>query len=364
MNARSLLALLAVAALFCARPPRPNAASQNQVAHQCARHQASDPGQRPGRRCDRRRDANLSAGQSVEHGRLAVARASNSDAIIASIGADKPLRHNTDMAYVLVPPFQRPVDVEIIEYPDESDKGPFPIPANVPIEGWPAAFTRDHADKRLTLDDVQRDSADIGGDRHAIVVDPHNGVLIEFFRATQTDRGWQATGVAMFDLKSNQLRPDGWTSADAAGLPIFPAIIRYDELRAGVIDHAMRVTVRNTRRAYVYPATHFASRKTDENLPRMGERLRLKADYDTSRFSPAVQAILNGLKKYGMFVADNGPRVGHLLRARRAHPAAARRAAQSARLGVRSRPNARGRPEDGAAVRVGNKKKTTRPVRR
>jgi hypothetical protein len=102
------------------------------------------------------------------------------------------------------------------------------------------------------------------------------------------------------------LRPDGWTSADAAGLPIYPAVIRYDELKAGRIDHALRVTVRNTRRAYVAPATHFASRQTDENLPRMGERLRLKAEYDLRGFSPEVQTILKGLKQYGMLVADNG----------------------------------------------------------
>jgi hypothetical protein len=122
----------------------------------------------------------------------------------------------------------------------------------------------------------------------------------------RTDRGWQCACAAIFNLRSNELRPDGWTSADAAGLPIYPAVIRYDELKAGKINHAMRVTVRNTRRAYVAPATHFASRKTDENLPRMGERLRLKADYDVSRFSPEVQTILQGLKQYGMLVADNG----------------------------------------------------------
>jgi hypothetical protein len=118
--------------------------------------------------------------------------------------------------------------------------------------------------------------------------------------------GWQASCEATFDLKSNKQRPDGWTSSDAAGLPIFPAIIRHDELKRGSIDHAMRVTVKRTRRAYVYPATHYASRLTDENLPRMGERIRLKKDFDTSKFSPEVKTILEGLKKYGMFVADNG----------------------------------------------------------
>jgi hypothetical protein len=230
----------------------------------------------------------------------------NSAAIVASIGNDKPLRYNPDMAYVLVPPTQPRVEVSIVDYPDESDKGPFPIPANVPIEGWPAHFQRDDDLKMLTLDDVQRDKTDMGGDRHAIVVDPQAMLLYEFYQLKKTNKGWQAACEATFDLKSNKLRPDGWTSSDAAGLPIFPAIIRYDELQAGIVNHAMRVTVRNSRRAYVSPATHYASKKTDPNLPRMGERLRLKADYDISKFSPPVQAILKGLKKHGMLVADNG----------------------------------------------------------
>jgi hypothetical protein len=229
----------------------------------------------------------------------------NSAAIVASIGNDKPLRYNTDMSYVFVPAGQKQIDVAIVEYPDESDKGPYPVPDNTPIEGWPAWFRRD-ADEKLTLEEVQRDKLNQGGDRHAIVVDPAAGKLYEFYQMKRTDRGWQCACAAIFNLKSNELRPDGWTSADAAGLPIYPAVIRYDELKAGQIRHAMRVTVRNTRRAYVAPATHFASRKTDENLPRMGERLRLKADYDIRGFSPEVQTILKGLKQYGMLVADNG----------------------------------------------------------
>jgi hypothetical protein len=231
---------------------------------------------------------------------------SNSAAIVASIGNDKPLRYNTDMGFVLVPPTQPKVDLAIVEYPDESDKGPYPLPPNLPIEGWPAWYSRDLADKKLSLDQVQRDTAGLGGDRHAIVVDPHGGKLYELFGAKLTDDGWQASCAAIFDLNSNKLRPDGWTSADAAGLPIFPAVIRYDELQAGEIKHALRVTVRNSRRAYVAPATHFASRKTNENLPRMGERLRLKGDYDVSGVSPDVQTILRALQKYGMLVADNG----------------------------------------------------------
>jgi hypothetical protein len=139
-----------------------------------------------------------------------------------------------------------------------------------------------------------------------IVVDPVNRMLYEFYVGRKSATGWECGCAAVFDLKSNKLRPDGWTSTDAAGLPIFPAIIRYDEVERGMVEHAMRFTVSHTRQAYVYPATHFASRHRDPNLPRMGERFRLRADFDTTGFSPHVQAILKGLKKYGMFVADNG----------------------------------------------------------
>lgn len=222
----------------------------------------------------------------------------NSKNIIASIGADKPFRYNPDMGFVLVPPDQKKVDVKITAYPGESDKGPFPVPANVPIEGWPVHYPKQ------TLEQVQRKVEE--GDRHALVVDPVNRKLYEFYQLRKTDAGWQAAQSSVFDLTSNKLRPDGWTSSDAAGLPVFPAVVRYDELKRGMVEHALRVTVRRSRRAYVYPATHFASRLTDENLPRMGERIRLKADFDIKPFSPEVQAILKGLKKYGMLVADNG----------------------------------------------------------
>src|SRR6266566_5266147 len=119
-----------------------------------------------------------------------------------------------------------------------------------------------------------------GGDRHASVVDPTNRLLYEFYQLKKVGDGWQAAQASIFDLKSNKLRPDGWTSSDAAGLPVFPSIVRYDELKRGKVEHALRVTVRKTRRAYVYPATHFASRLDDENLPGMGERLRLRRDFD------------------------------------------------------------------------------------
>jgi hypothetical protein len=223
----------------------------------------------------------------------------NSKNIIESIGATKKLRYNTDMGYVLVPPDQKKIDVKLGSAAAESDKGPYPVPDNTPIEGYPANYTG------LTLDEVQRkDEPDL--DRHAMVVDPTHRMLYEFYQMRKTDTGWFASGAAIFDLKSNKLRPDGWTSADAAGLPIFPATVRYDEIKRGMVEHAMRMGVRKTRRSYVSPATHYASRDTDLNLPRMGERLRLKKQFDISGFSPEAQAILNGLKKYGVFVADNG----------------------------------------------------------
>jgi hypothetical protein len=222
----------------------------------------------------------------------------NSKNIIASIGVNKPFRANSDMSFVLVPADQKKVSVDLGGYPAESDKGPYPVPDNVPIEGWPVGY------RRMKLEDVQRKKEN--ADRHALVVDPVNRLLYEFYQMRRTDRGWQATQASIFDLKTNKMRPETWTSADAAGLPIFPAVVRYDELKRGLVEHATRVTVVKTRRAYVYPARHFASRRTDVNLPRMGERIRLRKDYDISGFSAEVQAILKGLKKYGMFVADNG----------------------------------------------------------
>jgi hypothetical protein len=230
----------------------------------------------------------------------------NSQNIIALIGNDKPLRYNPDMGFILVPPDQTRVGVKITDYPSESDTGPYPIPDQLPIEGWPAWFHRDSGNPSATLEDVQRDKLNLGGDRHAIVVDPINRMLYEFDGMRRNASGWQAGQASVFDLKTNKLRPTGWTSADAAGLPIFPAVVRYDELQRGRIDHALRVTVRKTRQDFVAPATHYASRLTDENLPRMGERLRLRQDFNVSGFSPEARTILVALKRYGMLVADNG----------------------------------------------------------
>lgn len=226
--------------------------------------------------------------------------------IIASIGADKSLGYNLDMGFVIVPPDQKRVPVKLLEYPTESDPGPYPVPDGAPIENWP--LQRNEDTKALpkagqTLEDLQRHGT---GDRHIIVVDPVNGKLYEFWQGRKTDAGWEASNEATFDLKTGALRPERWTSSDAAGLPIFPAVVRYDECERGMVEHAMRFTVRRTRRGYVLPATHWASPHFDKAYPRMGERFRLKKDFDVSSFPKHAQAVLLGLKKYGMLVADNG----------------------------------------------------------
>jgi hypothetical protein len=230
----------------------------------------------------------------------------DSERMIAGIGRDKPLQYNLDMGFIIVPPDQRRVDVKLLDYPAESDPGPYPVPDNAPIENWP--LDRNENLKALpkpgqTLEQFQREAE---GDRHVIVVDPVNGKFHELWQAKRTDAGWQASNAATWDLRTGALRPERWTSADAAGLPIFPAVVRYDECARGMVEHAMRFTVRKTRRAYVIPATHWASQSKDPTHPRMGERFRLRKDFDVSGFPPHVQAILKGLKKHGMFVADNG----------------------------------------------------------
>ncbi len=223
--------------------------------------------------------------------------APNSAAMIATMKDRKNLAYNPDMTYIIVPPDQKPVDVKIVAYANESDLGPYPVPDNAPIEDWNPEGKESLAAKQAKVEDA---------DRHVLVVDPVRGLLFEFWQGRKTPQGWQASNEASFDLKTNALRPDGWTSSDAAGLPIFPLVVRYDDVASGEVPHAIRFTVHRTRAAYVYPATHKASNKTDQNLPRMGERFRLKADVDISGLSPHAQAICKGLKKYGMINADNG----------------------------------------------------------
>src|ERR1700730_876307 len=219
----------------------------------------------------------------------------NSAALIASIGLDRGLHPDfgtvyddapNGIPYTVVGGDQPKVPVSF-EYADESDPGPYPLPPDAPIEGGPTST----------------------GDRHVLIVDRDAGLLYELFAAYPDSSGasWRAGAGAIFDLTSNDLRPAGWTSADAAGLPILPGLVRYDEVvEQGAIQHALRFTTRRTRRAYVPPARHLASRLTDPNLPPMGMRVRLRAGFDVGAFPGSVQFILNALKKYGMFVADNG----------------------------------------------------------
>ena len=216
----------------------------------------------------------------------------NSDNFVASIGQNKPLHpcfgttYNglpNGIPYVLVKGDQPKVPITF-EYADESDPGPYPIPDNAPIEG----------------------GGQVEGDRHVLVIDTDNCKLYELFHAFKVEGGWKAGSGAVFDLKSNKLRPLDWTSTDAAGLPVFPGLVRYDEVEKGEIAHAVRFTVSRSQRGYILPATHFASRRKDPNLAPMGLRVRLKADYDISGFPKQARVILKALKKYGMIVADNG----------------------------------------------------------
>lgn len=195
-------------------------------------------------------------------------------------GSDSPI----GIPYVTVPGSQPGVPVSFT-YASESDPGPYPIPSNPPIEGGSSGT----------------------GDRHILMLDEDNCVLYELFDAWPNGDGtWRAGSGAIFDLSSNDLRPDGWTSADAAGLPILPGLVRYEEVEAGIIDHAIRFTAPQTQRAYVWPAVHYASSITDPAYPPMGQRFRLAASFDTSAFSPDVQVILEAMKTYGLILADNG----------------------------------------------------------
>jgi len=223
--------------------------------------------------------------------------APNSGAMIAGMKDRKNLAWNSDMTYIIVPADQKLVDVKLTAYADESDPGPYPIPDDAPIEGWNPAGNVPLAAMQAKVENA---------DRHVLVLDPARGLLFEFYQGRRTPQLWQAACEATFDIRTNALRPSGWTSSDAAGLPIFPLIVRYDDVAGGEVSHAIRFTVHHTRAAYVYPATHKASSKTDQNLPRMGERFRLKANVDISGLSPHAQAICKGLKKYGMINADNG----------------------------------------------------------
>ncbi len=218
-----------------------------------------------------------------------------SQAYVATIGANSPAHADfgagllqgapIGIPFITVSQTQAKVGVTF-EYADESDSGPYPIPPDAPIEGGAAS----------------------NGDRHVLIVDRDRCILYEVYSSYPVAGGasWRAGSGAIFDLRSNTLRPANWTSADAAGLPILPGLARYGEVAAGEIRHALRFTVPRTRRAWVWPARHFASSLTGPDYPPMGQRFRLKADFDISGFPKQSQVILTALKKYGMILADNG----------------------------------------------------------
>lgn len=220
----------------------------------------------------------------------------NSDNLIAGIGLNTNLHPDfgtvwngapNGIPYIVVSGSQPKVPLNWTAYGDESDPGPYPIPPDAPIEGGPNST----------------------GDRHVLVIDRDNWMLYELGYAFPINGGasWNANCGAIFDLKSNALRPAGWTSADAAGLPIFPGLVRYDEVfEQQEIKHAIRFTASITRRAYVSPARHWASTNTSVNRPPMGMKVRLKASFNISGFTPAMQVILRAMKRYGMILADNG----------------------------------------------------------
>jgi hypothetical protein len=221
--------------------------------------------------------------------------AKDSATLIRSIGLNAPMHadfgaglydgHEIGIPYVVVSGKTTAKSRVAFDYADESDKGPYPIPGNVPIEGDPNPD---------------------GGDRHALIVDRSTCTLYELYALHRNGSGWAAGSGATWSLGSNKLRPASWTSADAAGLPILPGLARYDEVAAGAINHALRFTTSRTRRAYVYPARHYASSSTDPSLPPMGLRVRLKANFDTAGFPRQARIVLEALQRYGMILADNG----------------------------------------------------------
>jgi hypothetical protein len=216
----------------------------------------------------------------------------DSAAIIATIQRNGGTRLHPDFGenpeygipFVVVPGDQPLAPITYTAFGDESDPGPFPIPADAPVEGGNGST----------------------GDRHVVVLRADSCDLFELYRAFRSTNGWRADSGARFDLRSNALRPLGWTSADAAGLPILPGLVRYEEVATGEIEHAVRVTFSKTRRGYVLPATHFASSDDSANLPPMGMRLRLGASFDTSQLTGQARVIAVAMQRYGLIVADNG----------------------------------------------------------
>ncbi len=239
----------------------------------------------------------------------------NSDAMITQITNDlassrRTLRAFYEMNYVLVPDNQPRLSINFFNYPDESDldggifpNGLYPIATSLPIETWPVGTGS------LTLTQWQQNVTDDGGDRHSITVMPGQGFIWETWLTELAPGGWQASNGAKFDLKTNTLRPAGWTSGDAAGLAMFPALVRFDECQRGMVEHAVRLVVKHSRLGPLYPATHAASTPatSDPNTPAMGQRIRLKASFVIpANWTIQEKAVLLALKKYGGIVADNG----------------------------------------------------------
>jgi hypothetical protein len=230
--------------------------------------------------------ANNSLNRDISH----AAVDPRSAAYIASIGLGGFLRPDFSTStkfgtpYVVVGPSQPKVPIVFTEYGSESEPGPYPIPLNAPVEGAGAA-----------------------GDRHVLVLQSGSCKLYELFAAARRGGGWAAGSGAVFNLRSNALRHEGWTSADAAGLPMLPLLVRYPEVHAGRINHALRMTVSSTQRGFIHPANHFAAESSDPSLPPMGLRLRLKAGFSLSGFHGQTLVVLRALKRYGAIVADNGP---------------------------------------------------------
>ncbi|WP_203718104.1 hypothetical protein [Asanoa siamensis] len=216
-----------------------------------------------------------------------------SAAMVASIGAGAAMHPDfgsgtwegapIGIPVTVVPGGQKKVDVSF-EYASESDRGPYPIPADAKVEGGPQA----------------------DGDRHVIAFDKTACKVYELFSAYPQGGGWRAGSGAVFDLRANKLRPSGWTSADASGLSIFAGLVRYEEVAAGRIDHAIRITVPKTRTGFTWPATHSASSATDANLPQLGQRLRLKSSVSTSSMPKQARIVAEAMKRYGVIVADHG----------------------------------------------------------
>ncbi len=216
----------------------------------------------------------------------------NSATLLTSIGLATSLHPDFGADYEGAPngiPFMEtngdvPALPTTFSWDDESDNGAYPVPLTAPVEGGPNA----------------------DGDRHVIVVDKAHHKLYEMYNAYPGSGGWSADAGAVWDTDTYAPRPAGWTSADAAGLPIYPGLVKYDEVASGVVKHAFRFTVKRSRKAYVYPATHYASSKTDPTLPPMGMRVRLKASVNITNYPKQAQPILKALKSYGMILADNG----------------------------------------------------------